>query len=243
VRRKWITGVAQRTISSTAVGAMRSKSAIHRARSAGKSVSALMPWLIALRVVSLPATTRRMKNDPSSWLVSRSPSTSAWMRAVVMSSRGRVRRASASACPYWKSSTAAAMSSSRLLAYSGSPTPRMMFVSSKMRRWSISGMPIMSQMMRRGSAAATSSTKSHAPFGATASTIRRACARTDSSTCLMVRGVNPALTSFRSFVCRGASMLIIEPKNSLSSGVWSGMLTPCPETKLSASMLARTTSA
>src|SRR5439155_67247 len=138
---------------------------------------------------------------------------------------------------------AAAMRSSRLLAYSGSPTPRMMFVSSKMRRWSDSGMPIMSQMMRRGSAAATSSTKSHAPLGATASTIRRACARTASSTCLMVRGVNPALTSFRSFVCRGASMLIIEPKNSFSSGVWSGMLTPCPETKASASMLARTTSA
>ena len=35
VRRKWITGVAHRTLSSTAVGATRSKSAIHFARSAG----------------------------------------------------------------------------------------------------------------------------------------------------------------------------------------------------------------
>src|SRR5438067_1407257 len=49
----------------------------HLARSAGKSVSTLIPWLIALRVVSLPAAARRMKNDPTSWLVRRSPSTSA----------------------------------------------------------------------------------------------------------------------------------------------------------------------
>ena len=101
----------------------------------------------------------------------------------------------------------------------------------------------MSQMIPSGSAAATSSMKSQVPFGATASTMRRACVRTDCSTCLSVRGVNPALTSRRSFVWRGASMLIIEPKNSFSSGVWSGMLTPWPETKVSASMLARTTSA
>jgi len=35
-----------------------------------------MPWLIALRVVSLPATTRRTKNEPNSCSVRRSPSTS-----------------------------------------------------------------------------------------------------------------------------------------------------------------------
>jgi hypothetical protein len=33
----------------------------------GVSVSAFIPWLIALRVVSLPATTSRMKNEPNSW--------------------------------------------------------------------------------------------------------------------------------------------------------------------------------
>ena len=47
-----------------------------------------MPWLIALRVVSLPATTSRMKNDPNSSVVSRWPSTSACMRAEVRSSVG-----------------------------------------------------------------------------------------------------------------------------------------------------------
>ncbi len=45
-----------------------------------------MPWLIALRVVSLPATTSRMKNEPNSWAVSWSPSTSAAIITDVMSS-------------------------------------------------------------------------------------------------------------------------------------------------------------
>ena len=50
-----MTGVAQRTISSTAVGATPSKSAIHMRCWSGWSVSACIPWLMALRVVSLPA--------------------------------------------------------------------------------------------------------------------------------------------------------------------------------------------
>ena len=67
VRRKWITGVAQRTISSTAVGATaREVGHPRRGAASGKSVSAFMPWLMALRVVSLPATTSRMKNEPNS---------------------------------------------------------------------------------------------------------------------------------------------------------------------------------
>ena len=66
VRRKWITGVAQRTISSTAVRVWASKSPYQRSRWSGCSVSAFMPWLMALRVVSLPATTSRMKNEPNS---------------------------------------------------------------------------------------------------------------------------------------------------------------------------------
>ena len=66
VRRKWITGVAQRTISSTAVGA----SAVEVGQPAGLLLGVLgegcRPWEMALRVVSLPATTSRMKNDASS---------------------------------------------------------------------------------------------------------------------------------------------------------------------------------
>ncbi len=77
VRRKWITGVPQRTISSTAVFEWASKSPYSRSRWSGKSVNAFRPWLIALRVVSLPATTSRMKNEPNSCAVSCSPSTSA----------------------------------------------------------------------------------------------------------------------------------------------------------------------
>ncbi len=46
-------------------------------------MSASTPWLMALRVVSLPATTSRMKNEATSAEVSRSPSTSAWTRLVV----------------------------------------------------------------------------------------------------------------------------------------------------------------
>ncbi len=57
----------------------------------------------------------------------------------------------------------AAMSSSIVCTYSGSPTPRIEFVSSKMRLVSSRGMPIMSQMICSGSAAAISLTKSHSP--------------------------------------------------------------------------------
>ena len=59
-----------------------------------------MPWLIALRVVSLPATTSSRKNEPSSPGVSLcmpfSSSTSACISVVVMSSRGLSSRSCAS---------------------------------------------------------------------------------------------------------------------------------------------------
>ena len=176
-----------------------------------------MPWLIALRVVSLPATTRRMKNDANSALVSRSPSTSACMSTLVMSSRGDAVRSSPSAWAYCESSIAADISTSMVVPYSGSPMPRMTFESSNMRRLSASGMPIMSQMIFSGSVAAISCTKSQAPAGATSATMRRAWARTFSSSAATMRGVKPRFTSLRSLVCRGASMLIMDPKNSSSS--------------------------
>ncbi|CFR92492.1 Uncharacterised protein [Mycobacterium tuberculosis] len=53
--------------------------------------------MIALRVVSLPATTSRMKNDAISLDDSRSPSTSASTRLLVRSSWWLTRRSSASA--------------------------------------------------------------------------------------------------------------------------------------------------
>ena len=83
-----MTGVAQRMISSTALGATPSRSSSQRRRWSGKSVSAFMPWLMALRVVSLPATTRSTKKEPNSSGVRLCPSTSAWEMVVVMSSRG-----------------------------------------------------------------------------------------------------------------------------------------------------------
>jgi hypothetical protein len=46
-----MTGLAQRTISSTAVAASGLKLPCHRSRSPGLSVSATSPWLMALRVV------------------------------------------------------------------------------------------------------------------------------------------------------------------------------------------------
>ena len=57
-----------------------------------------------------------------------------------------------------------------------------------------------------------------------------------------MRGVKPRFTSLRSFVWRGASMLIIEPKNSSSSTGRSPMLEPRPEMKLSESRETRWTS-
>src|SRR5262249_18944960 len=57
-----------------------------------------------------------------------------------------------------------------------------------------------------------------------------------------MRGVKPRFTSLRSFVWRGASMLIIEPKNSSSSTGRSPMLEPRPEMKISDSRETRWTS-
>ena len=48
-----------------------------------------------------------------------------------------------------------------------------------------------------------------------------------------MRGVKPRFTSRRSLVWRGASMLIIEPKNSSISIGRSPMFEPLPEMKVS----------
>ncbi len=66
----------QRSISSTAVG-HSSGSARSRSACSGCSMRARVAWLMRLRVVSLPATTRVTKNRFSSRSSSRSPSISA----------------------------------------------------------------------------------------------------------------------------------------------------------------------
>ena len=83
-----------------------------------------MPWLIALRVVSLPAADSRMKNEAISADVSRSPSTSACTRFVVRSSAGRPAVPRPGATPYAASSVTALTITSWSPATSSSPAPR-----------------------------------------------------------------------------------------------------------------------
>ena len=63
MRWKTVTGVAQRTISSTAV---RGRSALNSSHWSGWSRKASIPCEIALRVVSLPATASRITKKPNS---------------------------------------------------------------------------------------------------------------------------------------------------------------------------------
>ncbi|SKX88609.1 Uncharacterised protein [Mycobacteroides abscessus subsp. abscessus] len=92
VRWKQLTGVAQRTISSTAVAG---RSFLNNSHWSGCSRKAFMPWLIALRVVSLPATVSRMKKNPNSASSRCCPSISALTSVLTMSSTGHFRRSSA----------------------------------------------------------------------------------------------------------------------------------------------------
>ena len=87
LRRKYMTGDAQRTISSVADCASVGSSTSSWYWS-GKSQNALMPCEIELRVVSLPATAISKKKRLKSISESVSPSTSALSSAVMMSSRG-----------------------------------------------------------------------------------------------------------------------------------------------------------
>ena len=61
--------------------------ALNSSHWSGKSVKAIMPWVIELRVVSLPATVRVTTNIPNSASVSW-PSASASISVVTMSSPG-----------------------------------------------------------------------------------------------------------------------------------------------------------
>jgi hypothetical protein len=222
VRRIQVTGVAQRTISSTAVGAPASKSDCQISRCSGLPVSATRPWLIALRVVSLPATASRMKNEPISWSDSRSPSTSACASAVTRSWRGCCRRSCASSDSRPDSAAPEPSSAVAMFApsgtYSGSCAPRITFECRNTSSQRSCGMPIIAQMTSSGTRAATCATKSPGPAATRSSTTDRVTRTMSASIRATIRGLNARATIRRSRRCRGASMLIIDPKYSRNSG-------------------------
>ncbi len=191
-----------------------------------------MPWLSAVRVVSLPATASRMKNEPSSWGVSTSSSTSALRSAVVRSSPGFDRLNSASSfisCTrVMPAPMIAGIGSSPT--NSASPPPRILFVASSTVRYSLRGMPIMSQMIRSGNGCAMSATKSVSPFSHMASITSSAMTATSSITFDSCLGVNRRETMPRKRAWRGSSIVMNDPKNSAASGGMSAIdVEPWPE--------------
>ena len=156
-----------------------------------------MPWAMALRVVSLPATDSSMKNRLKSISVSESPSTSALSRVVTMSGCGSARRCSARDCAYMNISTWASMTLSSLTRYSGSSAPIMRLDQSKSLNRSSRGTPSSSAMTSSGSSAATSTTKSQSRLAMASSTMRTVRSRRCSSRAAIMRGVKPRLTSLR----------------------------------------------
>ena len=102
-------GEAHRRISSYVVSG---RSFLNSSHCSGLSRNAIIPWVVALRVVSLPATARRTTNQPNSSAVSFSPSTSAWTSLVTRSSRGSTSRLAASSIAYPRISAFAALDSS-----------------------------------------------------------------------------------------------------------------------------------
>ena len=94
VRWKTLIGLAHRTTSSTMVSG---RSAFHSSHWSGLSKKAFMPWVMALRVVSLPATASIMTKKPNSSSVRPRSSTWALMSLVTMSSCGFALRSAAMA--------------------------------------------------------------------------------------------------------------------------------------------------
>ena len=202
---------------------------------------------MAFRVVSLPATTRRMKNDPNSCAVSRSPSTSAAIIADVMSSVG-FRSAALPECLGVGEHRERRVQELVVGAWRTPGRRRRGWCSSTRRSASCrsAGMPIIEQMISSGNGPAKHFTKSAVRSGWSAiirSTSSEAWIFTWSSTAAMCFGVKPFDTIERSRKCFGSSIEIIDPKNSLSSWFRSPMLTPPrPEQNSSGFRLACQTS-
>ena len=124
-----------------------------------------MPQVMALRVVSLPAMTSRMKNEPNSCgrqalavdlgVHQRGREVVAWVgQAVLAEVHGVLVQLEA-----------VDQELVEVDAYSGSLTPRITLVQANTCCSSAGGMPIISQMTCSGRGAATASTKSHSPSG------------------------------------------------------------------------------
>ena len=191
--------------------------------------------LMAVRVVSLPATARRMKNGAISWGASMSSPRVLLTSAEVRSLRGCWRRSSASSfmmVTSWTPAPIRASPMSRPCSISGSPAPRMTLVASSTVSNSLRGMPIMSQMMRSGNGREIASTRSTSPFSHISSITSVQTVSTESSTACSSRGAKERPTMPRWRAWRGLSMAMNDPKNSMVSAGMSKMLTePLPEQK------------
>jgi hypothetical protein len=207
VRWNDVTGVAQRMTSSTIVSG---RSRTQRSHWSGLSKNAFMPWVVALRVVSLPATARAITKKPNSSSVSPRPSLSAWTSLVTMSSRGFAFRSAARPMAYISTSVDAACGSTP---DSGS-SDVIWLVHTKSFCRSSGGTPSMSAMVSSGSWAATCSTKLPLPWATASATIRFARVSMISSSALIARGVNPREMIWRVAVCSGASWLMITKRVS-----------------------------
>ena len=210
VRRKWLTGVTQRRVSSTACemsSGLERMSAIW----SGFWSSASMPPDRALRVVSLPATESSRKKASNSISDSFSPSISELISTLMRSVPSLSRRSSASELAYIQISIADWRASSIEVWNSGSSKPMSWFDQSKIFWRSSRGTPSSSAMTRSGSSAAMSRTKSQAPvpLAMTSLRISSTSARILGSISCTMRGVKPRATSLRKRACCGGSMFTI----------------------------------
>ena len=168
----------------------------------------MIPRLTAFRVVSFPATSRRVKKrsrsrSVSSVTVPSSRVTVAVVRTVQRSSAGSARLRSVSSWAYIAISIMAASYvapwSSPVPSswYSGSLPPIVRLLHSRSLWRSSSGTPMMSAMAMSGSSAATSTTKSADPLSQIRSRMMVVRSSMTSSIRLIMRGVKPVLTSLR----------------------------------------------
>ena len=155
-RAMCVTGLVQRSISSTAPG-ISVGSSTSLWHSSGCSMSANVPSAIRFRVVSLPATSSRKAKFSRSSSVSLAPSTSAVASTDSMSFLGSARRAAISC---WKYSNSSPMATNESSSISGSAFP--VHASDHLRNFSQSsgGAPSNSAIIRVGNGAASSSANS-----------------------------------------------------------------------------------
>ncbi len=104
-----------------------------------------MPWLMALRVVSLPATASRITKKPNS-SEERLPSPSAATSWETMSLAGHSLRSAARFIAYETISMAASVPTSSVIAYSGSSYAAILLDQSKIFDRSSCGTPMSSAM-------------------------------------------------------------------------------------------------